>query len=268
MLREIAIRRSHLRWPPARPPAVQPHRAADAPVPELGLQGGQLVVHLRRGRHLVELLLDVVDRLGQVVERARSQQLVERPGARLHAGDLVLGPLHGRPGVARGVRDARHGLAHLGLGLGGGVGGLERLLLGAEALDPGLQLLGGLDELLLLLADLVVLRLELGQLLAERGPARQRLAGEVLVALLQRGLGLALQLVGLLLQPLGLQLDPLAGRGDVGHPPPDLLQLLELLLVGEVQRVARVLHLVQGLVRLGPEDVTDATPRACHGYRA
>ncbi len=124
------------------------------------------------------------------------------------------------------------------------------------------------DELLLLLADLVVLGLELGQLLAQRGPARQRLAGQVLVALPQRRLGLALQLVGLLLQPLGLQLDPLAGRGHVGHAPAHLLQLLELLLVGEVQRVARVLHLVQGLVGLGPEDVAYPTERACHGHRA
>ena len=100
---------------------------------------------------------------------------------------------------------------------------------------------------------------------ARRG---QRLAGQILVALLQRGLGLALQLVGLLLQPLGLQLDPLARRGHVGHAPPHLLQLLELLLVGEVQRVARVLHFVQGLVGLGPEDVAYPTERACHGHRA
>ena len=106
---------------------------------------------------------------------------------------------------------------------------------------------------------------ELGQLLAEGGPAGERLAGQVLVALRQRRLGLVLQLVGLLLQPLGLQLDPLAGRGHVGHAPPDLLQLLELLLVGEVQGVAGVLHLVQDLVRLGPEDVEESAERACHG---
>ena len=79
------------------------------------------------------------------------------------------------------------------------------------------------DELLLLVGDLVVLGLELGQLLAQRRPPRQRLAGQVLVALLQRGLGLLLQLVGLLLQPLRLQLDPLAGRRHVGHAPAHLL---------------------------------------------
>ena len=191
----------------------------------------------------------------QVVERARRQQLVDGTRPRLHAGDFVLGPLHGGAGAARGVGDPRHRLAHLGLCLGRRVGGLHRLLLGAEALDPDLELLRGLDELLFLLADLVVLGLQLGQLLAQRGPTRQRLPGQVLVALAERGLGLALQLVGLLLQPLGLQLDPLTGRGDVGDAPAHLLQLLELLLVGKVKRVARVLHLVQGLVGLRPEDV-------------
>ena len=190
--------------------------------PQLGLQRRQLVVDLGGRRHLVELLLNVVDRVRQVVERARRQQLVDGAGPRLHAGDLVLGPLHGGAGAPRGVGDPRHRLAHLGLGLGRRVGGLHRLLLGAEALDPDLQLLRRLDELLLLLADLVVLGLQLGQLLAQRGPARERLAGQVLVALLERGLGLALQLVGLLLQPLGLQLDPLAGRRHVRHAPPHL----------------------------------------------
>ena len=159
------------------------------------------------------------------------------------------------PALARRVRDARDRLADLGLGFGRGVGGLHRLLLGAEALDAYLKLLRRLDELLLLLADLVVLRLELGQLLAECGAPRQRLAGEVLVPLRQRRLGLALQLVGLFLQSLGLQLNPLAGRCDVRHAPAHLLELFELLLVGEVKRLARVLHLVQGLVGLGPEDV-------------
>ena len=74
-----------------------------------------------------------------------------------------------------------------------------------------------------------------------------------------------LELVGLLLQPLGLQLDPLAGRGHVGHAPPDLLQLLQLLLVGEVERVAGVFGLVQHLVGLRLEDPLDSLPGACHG---
>ena len=206
--------------------------------------------------------------MGQVVERARCQQLVDGAGPRLHAGDLVLGPLHGGAGAPGGVGDPRHRLAHLRLRLGCGVGGLHGLLLRTEALDADLELLGGLHELLLLVADLVVLGLELGELLAQRRPARQRLAGQVFVSLSQRGLGLTLQLVGLLLQTLGLQLDPLACRGDVGDAPAHLLQLLELLLVGEVQRVARVLHLVQRLVGLGPEDVAYPTERACHGHRA
>ncbi len=81
-----------------------------------------------------------------------------------------------------------------------------------------------------------MLDLEVGQLLTERGPTGQCLAGQVLVALLEGGLGLALELVGLLLKCLGLQLDALAGGGHVGDAAPDLLQLLQLLFVGEVQR--------------------------------
>ena len=206
--------------------------------------------------------------MGEVVERARRQELVDGARPRLHAGDLVLGPLHGGTCTAGGVGDPRHCLAHLRLRLGSRVGGLHGLLLRAEPLDADLQFLRGLHELLLLVADLVVLGLELGELLAQRRPAGQRLTGQVFVALSQRGLGLTLQLVGLLLQSLGLELNALARRGNVGHAPAHLLQLLELLLVGEVQRVTRILHLVQGLVGLGPEDVANPTERACHGYRA
>ena len=74
--------------------------------------------------------------------------------------------------------------------------------------------------------------------------------GEVL-AVLGEGLArLVLQLVGRLLELLGLELDALAGRGDVGDAPLYLLQLLELLLVGEVERLAGILDLVEDLVRL------------------
>lgn len=51
-----------------------------------------------------------------------------------------------------------------------------------------------------------------------------------------------------------LQLHPLARGGDVGHPPTHLLQQLQLPLVGVVKGLARILHLVQGLVGLGLED--------------
>jgi len=115
--------------------------------------------------------------------------------------------------------------------------------------------LGGGDELLLLLADLVVLGLQVGQLLAEGGPAGERLPGEVLVALGERGLGLVLQLVGLLLELAGLELDPLAGGRDVGDAPADLLEAVELLLVRQVERLTRILVFVENLVRLGLKDV-------------
>ena len=72
-------------------------------------------------------------------------------------------------------------------------------------------------------------------LLGQGGPAGQGLAGQVLVALGEGGLGLVLQLVGLALELGGLELDPLLGRGHVGHAATDLLEVLQELLVGEVE---------------------------------
>src|SRR5690606_11074099 len=65
---------------------------------------------------------------------------------------------------------------------------------------------------------------------------------------------LVLELRRLGLELVELQLDPLAAGSHVGHAPADLLQQLELPLVGVVQSLPRILHLVQGLVGLGLED--------------
>ena len=59
--------------------------------------------------------------------------------------------------------------------------------------------------------------------------------GQVLAVLPQRLPGLVLQLRPLLLELGGLDLDPLAGGPHLGDAPADLLEVLELLLVGEVQ---------------------------------
>ncbi len=99
----------------------------------------------------------------------------------------------------------------------------------------------------------------------QAGAAGQRLAGEVLAAAGERGLGLLLELGALLLELGDLQLETLAAGGHVGHAAAHLLQQLELLLVGVVQRLARVLRLVQGLVRLGLEDQGEALPEAHRG---
>ena len=58
-----------------------------------------------------------------------------------------------------------------------------------------------------------------------------------------------------LLELAGLDLDPLLGGGHLGDAAADLLDVLELLLVGEVEGVAGVLDPVEQLVGLGPEDV-------------
>ena len=102
-----------------------------------------------------------------------------------------------------------------------------------------------------------MLRLEVGDLGGQAGLAGQRLAGEVLAVHGQRLLGLALELGGLLLELVDLQLDALAAGGDVGDAAAYLAQQLELALVAVVERLARVLGLVERLVGLGPEDQAD-----------
>ena len=67
----------------------------------------------------------------------------------------------------------------------------------------------GLDELVLLVGDLGVLGLELGELGADGGPAAERLAGQVLTVLAEGQPGLVLELGRLLLELAGLDLDPL-----------------------------------------------------------
>ena len=82
-------------------------------------------------------------------------------------GRLVLGPLDREADVAHLLADAGEGLPDPGLRLGRGVRRLDRLLLGAEGVDLGLQPLAGPDELLLLALQLCVLRLEVGELLLD-----------------------------------------------------------------------------------------------------
>ena len=101
--------------------------------------------------HPLELGGDVVlGGAGRVVERAAGEQLVDRAGPGLHRLGLVLGALDRQADVAHLLGDAGERLADLGLRLGRGVGGLDRLLAGAEGVDLGLQPLRGEGELLLL----------------------------------------------------------------------------------------------------------------------
>jgi hypothetical protein len=202
---------------------------------------------------LVELGLDVVIGAREVGELPRGEQFVEGAAAGLHLGDLVLGALHRGAGVAHRRRDAADRLADVRRGLGRGVGRLDRLLLGAKGLDLGLEALAGVGQLLLLVDDGGVLGVEVLQLAGDGLAPREGLAGEGLVVLGQRGLGLVGQLVALVLQLLGLDLDALARGGDVGDGALHLGEVVELLLVGEVERLAGVLHLVQRRVRSWPE---------------
>src|SRR4029079_11480765 len=154
------------------------------------------------------------------------------------------------------------GLVDLGLRLGGRVRRLDRLLAGAEGVDLCLQLLRGAGQLLLLALELRVLLLEVGQLAVEPGLARERLAGEVLSADLDRLLGLPGQLARLALQLGDLHLHPLAAGGHVGDPASYLREHLQLPLVAVVEGLARVLRAVERLAGLRLEDHRESLPQA------
>ena len=96
------------------------------------------------------------------------------------------------------------------------------------------------------------------ELRGDPGSPGERLGGQVLAVLRERLACLVLQLGGGLLQLLGLELDALLRGRDIGEAPLHLLQLLDLLLVGEIERLARILRLVEDLVCLGLDDVRQA----------
>ncbi len=101
--------------------------------------------------------------------------------------------------------------------------------------------------LLALLHDRLQLRLH-------RRLAGQRLASEILAAGRQGLPRLVVQLVDLLLHRRVLHLQPLLRRRHVGNATLDVLELAELLLVGIVERLARVLSAIERLRELGFED--------------
>ena len=139
-----------------------------------------------------------------------------------------------------------------------GVGGLQRLLAGPERGHLGLEALRRSRRACPAGRRSGVLGLEVGELRGDGRPPAERLAGQVLTVLAEGQAGLVLELGRLLLELVGLDLDPLPGRGHLGDAAAHLLEVLELLLVGEVEGVAGVLDPVEQLVGLGPEDVQKA----------
>ena len=97
--------------------------------------------------------------------------------------------------------------------------------------------------------------------------AGQRLAGEVLAAHRRSpSAAWSVQLGRLLLELVDLQLHALAAGGDVGDAAAYLREQVQLALVAVVERLARVLGAVEGLVGLRPEDQADALHET-HGVR-
>ena len=120
----------------------------------------------------------------------------------------------------------------------------ERLLLGLEFLDLAVERLQfGLGELL----------------------ALERDAREILAILRQRLPRLRVQLDDLLLELLLLELEALLGRDDVGDALLDVLEQLHLLLVAVLQRLTRILGLVEHPVDLGLDYSGEPSGHAGHG---
>ena len=124
------------------------------------------------------------------------------------------------------------------------------------------ELLLARDELLLLVLQLLHLRVEILELLLDPGLPLERLPGEVLAAGGECLARLRVERDDVLLQLLRLELEPLLGRDDVGDAALDVLQRLELLLVGVVERLVRVLGAVQQRAELRPDDLAGSCTAA------
>ena len=206
----------------------------------------------------------MVAAVAEVLERARRRQLLDRAGARLELLRLLARALDREPGVLHPLADAGRRLADLHLRLRCRVLGLDHFLLGAELLDPRLELVLGRDEGFLLRLELLHLAVERLQLLLGRRLALERLLREV-VAVGRDGLpGLRLELDDVLLDRLRLQLEPLLRRHDVGDAALHVLELLEHLLVRVVERLRRVLGAVERARGLRLEDQHEALPETGH----
>src|SRR5207237_5091238 len=110
------------------------------------------------------------------------------------------------------------------------------------------------DELLLLVVELLHLAVELLELLLEPGLPLERLPCQILTVRSEGLPRLGFELDDVLLELRRLELQPFLRRDDVGDPALDVLQRLELLLVGVVERLARVLRAVQERRELRPDD--------------
>ena len=121
------------------------------------------------------------------------------------------------------------------------------------------------DELVLLVAELLHLLVEALQLRLRRRLALERLAREVLASGRDGLARLRLELHDVLLDLLRLDLEPLLRGHDVGDAPLDVLELLEHLLVGVVERLGGALGPVEQLREFRLHD----QGRACHqaGHR-
>src|SRR5581483_5048239 len=193
----------------------RPERLRRIGLAELGLHHRQLVVDLTRLLRLRKLAVDVVALRGVVLERARRRELVDGGGACLQLLGLVLRALDRKPDVGHVLADSGRRLADLHLRLGRRVLGLDHFLLRPERLHLRLQRLLAVDQLLLLRVELLHLLAERIDLTLERRLPGERLAGEILAAVLERLPRLPVQLRRLLLQRRRLQLKPLLRGRDV-----------------------------------------------------
>ena len=120
-------------------------------------------------------------------------------------------------------------------------------------------------SVLLLRLELLHLRVQPLQLALGELLALQRDAREILAVLRKRLTGLRVQLDDLLLELLLLQLQALLGRDDVRDALLDVLEQLHLLLVAVLQRLSRILGLVEHPVDLGLDYRGEPPGHAGHG---
>ena len=175
--------------------------------------------------------------------------------AGLHLLGALLGALDGPANVLELVAGAGHRLGDFRAGLRGLVAGLHRLFLGAELLDAALEGIFLLDELVLLALEFRDLTFEVLDLVHLLFFLLQRLAREVVPALVDGLAGLLVVFLDVLFEAAFLDLEAFLLSRQVRDPLFDLLELVPELLVGVIERLLGILGPVQDGVDLRPDHV-------------
>ncbi len=220
----------------------------------LRFEPGQIGVHPGGGAQLIERFLGAVALVQRIAEDAGLGHAFQGFGLGLHLRRLVLHAAHGVTDIGQSRAQTGERLGHADLGAGGCHLGFHHLFLRAELFDAILQLalVGG--ELLGLRGHAVVRLLQRIDLLLRGLLFAQSGACQVFALRLQRHAGVGFGLVGIVLGSGHLVFQRDAFGDHIGQVPLGVLQRGDHFFVRQIQRLRRVVGVVEKGVDAGFEN--------------